>query len=152
VVLWVQDTAELDYTYHRRSKKGLGMIGDGRGYRLFLYSMLGVDPNSGQVLGLGDVQAFLCTPREGDKKSKGWRGTPEGDAWKHAAQAVGPAPEGMVWVHGADREGDNFEFWATCRTLSTHFQARIQCHRRYWVGEEGKEKASLMDYDRSLEA
>jgi hypothetical protein len=114
--------------------------------------MLGVDPDSGQVLGLGDFEAFLRTSREGGKKSKDWRGTLEGDAWKHAAQAGGPAPEGMVWVHGADREGDNFEFWATCRVLNAHFLARIQCHRRYWVREEGKEKASLMDYARSLEA
>jgi hypothetical protein len=42
--------------------------------------MLGVDPDSGQVLGLGDFEAFLRTSREGARKARigggHWRGTP----------------------------------------------------------------------------
>lgn len=152
VVLWIQDTTELDYTRYRQSKKGLGIIGDGNGYGMLLHSTLGVDPDSEQVLGLGDVQAFLRTPKEEGKKSKGWRGTPEGECWKHSAQAIGAAPEGVTWVHVADREGDNFEFWATCLALNQHFLVRIERNRLCWVGEQGEEKAYLMDYARSLEA
>jgi hypothetical protein len=39
VVLFVQDTTELDYTHHP-TKEGLGLIGDGNGQGLLLHSTL----------------------------------------------------------------------------------------------------------------
>ena len=44
VVLFVQDTTELDYTHHP-TKKGLGPIGDGNGHGLLLHSTLRMVPD-----------------------------------------------------------------------------------------------------------
>lgn len=152
VVLWVQDTTVLDYTHHWRSKKGLGQIGDGRGYGLLLHSTLGVEPTRRQVLGLGDMQAFLRAPKEGGKKNKGWRGTPEGEAWQKAAQAVGPAQGGALWVHVADREGDNFAYMAVCVGQHKHFLVRIHRNRRCRVEGGDQRGEYLMSYARRLTA
>ena len=58
VVLWVEDTTELDFTAHPKLS-GVGPIGDGRGRGLLLHSTLGVLPDTRQVLGLGAVQVVL---------------------------------------------------------------------------------------------
>ncbi len=119
-VLWVQDTTVLDDTHHRRSKQGMGSIGDGNGYGLMLHSTLAVVPEGKHVLGLGAVQAFLRQPQEAEQARR-WRETPEALGWHQGVEAMGPPPEGALWVHIGDREADKFEFMATCVEMGKHF-------------------------------
>lgn len=151
VVLWIEDTTELDYTSHRNSKAGMDVIGDGKGYGLLLHSTLAVVPQDRRVLGLGAVQVFRRTKREGAMKGKGWRGTPESDCWKNSALAVGLGPEQRLWVHVGDRGADVFEFMTTCVTHNKHFLVRVQQNRRCTDDEESQ-LIYLKEHVRSLEA
>lgn len=151
VVLWIEDTTELDYTPHRNSKEGIGEIGDGKGYGLLLHSTLAVVPQERRVLGLGAVQVFRRTKRESEIKGKGWRKTPEGDCWKNSALSVGEGPEQSLWVHVGDRGADIFEFMANCVTLNKHFLVRVQQNRRC-VDEEENQLIYLKEHVRSLKA
>jgi len=151
VVLWIEDTTELDYTRHRASKQGMASIGDGNGYGMLLHSTLAVVPHSRRLLGLGHAQSFLRVKREGNKKGKGWRGTAEGEAWQHSAQAIGKGPEQGLWVHVGDRGADIFAFMATCVELNKQFVVRVGQNRCCSV-EEDASGVHLKEYVRSLKA
>lgn len=152
VTLWVEDTTELDYTFHA-SKTGLGPIGGSNGRGLLMHSTLGILPNSRTVLGLGHVQIILREPHP--KDAHGWMRTPEGRLWEHSAQAIGRPPDGVLWVHVSDRGSDIFEYMAACVDADKHFLLRV-FHNRIltWADEqpqaEQEEARKLLDYARSL--
>jgi hypothetical protein len=152
VVLWVEDTTELDYTGHP-SKTGLGAIGNGKGRGLLLHSTLGILPDSRTVLGLGHVQVVLR--EEHSQTTSGWQRSAESRVWEHSAQAIGEPPEGGRWVHVSDRGSDIFEYMAACVDIDKHFLVRI-CHNRLlsWREDqpqaEQEEARKLLDYARSL--
>jgi len=152
VVLWVEDTTELDYTSHP-SKTGLGAIGNGKGRGLLLHSILGILPDSRTVLGLGHVQVVLREERP--QKTSGWQRSAESRVWDHSAQAIGEPPEGVLWIHVSDRGSDIFEYMAACVDINKHFLVRI-CHNRLLSWREDQPQADqeearkLLDYARSL--
>lgn len=151
VVLWVEDTTELDYTAHA-DKTGLGPIGDGRGRGLLLHSTLGVLPDTRIVLGLGHVQVVLRQETAGTDK-RHWTRTPESRLWERSAQAIGAAPQGVQWVHVSDRGSDIFEYMAACVDPHKHFLLRVFHNRLLsWESElpPGDEAHKLLDYARSL--
>ena len=83
VVLFIQDTTELDYTKHS-TKEGLGPIGDCRGRGLLLHSTLAVVPDATpQILGLGHQQVVLRKPVV--KPRPNYTSSPEGQVWAVAA-------------------------------------------------------------------
>jgi hypothetical protein len=150
VVLFVQDTTELDYT-HFPTMEGLGPIGDGNGRGLLLHSTLGVVPDeSPQVLGLAHQQVVLRQPADesGDDSS------PEGKVWARAAEAVGSPSEDVWWVHVGDRGSDDFRFMHACRDDDKHFLIRVMHNRLLeWDQEDidpGMRK--LVDHAESLPA
>jgi len=51
-VLAIQDTSELNFATTKQRDRGLGEIGKGVGRGVLLHAMLGVDAQSGGVLGL----------------------------------------------------------------------------------------------------
>ena len=61
-VLMVQDTTELDFTFHA-GMSGLGPIGNGKGRGLLLQSVLALCPTPRRVLGLAWQEPFLRRPR-----------------------------------------------------------------------------------------
>lgn len=141
VVLFTQDTTELDYTAHR-SKKGLGPIGDGRGRGLLLHSTLAVLPESGEVLGVAYAQVVLRQEKPAVRPK--WNRTPEGQLWQEAAIAVGQPPEGSTWVHVGDRGSDIFEFMAVCLAQGKHFLIRAFRNRRLAGSETSPEEAGAV--------
>ena len=150
VVLFVQDTTELDYT-HFPTMEGLGPIGDGNGRGLLLHSTLGVVPGeSPQVLGLAHQQVVLRQPADesGDDSS------PEGKVWARAAEAVGSPSENEWWVHVGDRGSDDFRFMHACREDDKHFLIRVTHNRLLeWDQEEiDPEMCKLVDHAQSLPA
>jgi len=150
VVLFVQDTTELDYTHHP-TKKGLGPIGDGNGQGLLLHSTLGVVPGVvPQILGAADQQVVLRRPA--DQPRSRHTPSPEGRVWAKAAEAVGKPPEGVLWVHVGDRGSDDFRFMHTCREADKHFLIRVARNRLLeWDQEEiDPEMRKLVDFTRTL--
>lgn len=152
LVLFVEDTTELDYTAHA-SKTGLGPIGDGKGRGLLMHSTLAVVPADQQVLGLAHVQVVRRTPVT--KPKPHWTRSAEGRVWEMSAQALGRPPSGVTWVHVSDRGSDIFEYMAACVDLGKHFLLRVQ-HNRLLTWEEAapqadqEEARKIVDYARSL--
>jgi len=154
VVLFIQDTTELDYTKHS-TKEGLGPIGDGRGRGLLLHSTLAVVPDATpQILGLAHQQVVLRKPVV--KPRPNYTSTPEGQVWAVAAEAIGKAPEseGVLWVHVGDRGSDDFRFMHTCDQADKHFLIRVLRNRLLeWDQEEiGPEMRKLVDFARTRSA
>lgn len=123
LVLMVQDTTEIDHTHHPTTK-GLGPIGDNRGYGYLLHTVLAVVPKPRRVLGIAHQEPFLrqAAPRESCNQRR--CRSRESQVWSRAAQAVGAAPENSLWVHVGDRYSDIFEFMATCLESGSDFLVR----------------------------
>lgn len=152
VVLFVEDTTELDYTaYH--GKVGLGPIGNGRGRGLLLHSTLGVEPETRQILGVAHAQAFL---REASlPQQAGRRDSPESRVWEESVERVGAAPDGVTWVHVSDAASDIFEYMTLCLHKGKGFLLRAKFNRRLTEATSESEEASvgyLLDTVRNLSA
>lgn len=151
VVLFVQDTTELDYTRHP-TKEGLGPIGDGKGRGLLLHSTLAVVPDATpQILGLAHQQVVLREPVV--KPRPNYTSSPEGQVWAVAAEAIGKPPESeeVLWVHVGDRGSDDFRFMHTCDQADKHFLIRVMHNRLLeWDQEDiGPKMRKLVDFART---
>jgi Transposase DNA-binding len=87
VVLFIQDTTELDYT-HCKNVEGLGHIGDGKGRGIMLHNCLAVIPSQGnpEILGLaGQIPWLRDGVHQGievkDVSKKLLRNQSEGEIW-----------------------------------------------------------------------
>jgi hypothetical protein len=123
LVLMVQDTTEIDHTHHPTTK-GLGPIGDNRGYGYLLHTVLAVVPKPRRVLGIAHQEPFLRQPAPRKSCNQRRCRPRESQVWSRAAQAVGAAPENSLWVHVGDRYSDNFEFMASCIASGSDFLVR----------------------------
>ncbi|WP_207462932.1 IS4 family transposase [Azospirillum sp. SYSU D00513] len=132
-VLVLQDTTEINYQHHARSKRGLGPVGNGRDQGLFVHGLLAVDAEGGGCLGLVDAMPWVRTPRVGDhrtlpvedKESRRWL---LGAAM--AATLTGMARQ--VTVIG-DRESDLYEIFARRPHERCHVLVRA-CRNRTLAG------------------
>ena len=152
LVLFVEDTTELDFTHHP-SKTGLGPIGNGGGQGLLLHSTLALEPGPRTLLGLAHAQVVLRHPKA--QRPKKWVRTPEGRVWEVSAAQVGRPPAGVTWVHVSDSGSDIFEYMATCCQHDKHFLVRAFRNRRLQWPEASAEATdptaqAVMDYARSL--
>lgn len=150
VILFPQDTTELDYTHHP-TKEGLGPIGDGRGRGLLLHSTLAVIPGTTpQVLGMAHQQVVLREPAPRPRPK--YTSSPEGKVWAVAAQAVGKPPQGALWVHVGDRGSDDFRFMHACVQAGKHFLIRVMRNRLLEWDQEAidSEMQKLVDFTRTL--
>ena len=124
VVLLVQDTTELDYQAHRQTS-GLGPIGNGRHQGFLLQTVLAVEPQSGELLGIAHQEPFLRKPApKGERYSERVQRERESQVWERAVQAIGAPPQGAVWVHVGDRYSDIYTLFVECRQQQTHFVIR----------------------------
>lgn len=139
VVLFVEDTTELDYTAYY-GKVGLGPIGNGRGRGLLLHSTLGVEPETRQILGVAHAQAFLREPSL--PPQAGRRDSPESRVWEESAEQVGAAPAGVTWVHIGDAASDIFEYMTLCLHKGKEFLLRAKSNRRLVEATETTEATS----------
>lgn len=152
VVLFLQDTTELDYTRHK-TKKGLGRIGDDRGRGLLLHTTLAVTPSEApQVLGVAHQKAVLR--READGPRPKYTASPESLVWTEAVAAVGKPPSGVRWVHVGDGESDDFRLMHECRLQGKDFLVRVTRNRILeWESETVTDRnRKVRDYARTLPA
>src|SRR5205814_6748900 len=104
-LVWlVQDTTELDYQAHRKTS-GLGPIGNGRHHGFLLQTVLAVEPDSGELLGLAHQEPFVRPPApKGERYSERVKREREAQVWERAVRALGaPAGPQQLWVHVGDR-------------------------------------------------
>jgi len=125
-VLAIQDTSEINFHTTAEHRRGLGKIGKGgRGHGLLLHAMLGVDAESGGLLGLvtgriwtrtGRVETSRAKRALSDKESERWLSTPE------AAKTVLSAAAMVTEI--SDREADLYAKWARVPGAGFHVLTR----------------------------
>jgi hypothetical protein len=137
VVLFIEDTTELDYTTHPETTH-LGPIGNGHGRGFLLHSTLAVLPDELTVLGLAHAQTVVRPPRVSPTPHR--RHTAESQVWEVSVQQVGRPPENRCWVHVSDRGSDVFAYLVACVDLGKHFVVRAY-QNRVRVGAEAETTA-----------
>jgi hypothetical protein len=157
VVLFIQNTSELDYTHHR-SVKGLGHIGDGKGRGIMLHSCLAVIPIPGnpQVLGLAGQIPWMRSNENHDLNTEIvpelLRTQSEGEIWAEMVEFIGkaPAPEtDLIWVSVGDRGSDIFSYVRRAKALSWQCLLRVTQNRV--IQKADGTKGYLKAFARSLE-
>ena len=96
-VLAIQDTSEINFSRHTRSKTAFGRGGNGTDAAFFVHPVLAVDADSNVILGLADVQLWQ---RHGTAAKEASRTTDEKDpaaGWlvprrRQACARPGPQP------------------------------------------------------------
>lgn len=132
VVLFAQDTTELDFTTHPTTE-GLGAIGNGKQRGFLVHSCLAMrpDPSARPVLGLAEQQVWVRTQsglRHQPRRQRLAR-SKQSDVWSNSLAAIGPAPDGAVWVSVGDRESDIFDHLFRARELGWHALVRARHDR-----------------------
>src|SRR6266700_1627566 len=123
-VLLIQDTTDLDYHAHPTTT-GLGPIGSGSHQGFLLQTVLAVLPESREVLGIAQQEAFLRQPApKGETKRQRQERERESQVWERSIQALGSPPVGVQWIHVGDRGSDIFPFLSLCRQLGCDFVVR----------------------------
>jgi hypothetical protein len=124
-VLAIQDTSELNFATTKSRDRGLGEIGKGVGRGLLLHAMLGVDADTGGLIGLASGRIWTRGERVKtqaklrpltEKESHRWLATPE------AAKTV--LSQAALVTEISDRESDIYEKWAHLPEPGFHILTR----------------------------
>lgn len=155
IVLWIQDSTELDYSRHK-STTGLGVIGSGKTQGLMLHSCLSVIPTPGnpEILGLGGQQIWSRPVSAESKRTGTHRRSQrsEGDKWAEMLEGIGTVPDRTTqhWVSVADRESDVFSYIRRAQAENWDCLVRV-AQNRVVVSAQG-EQTYLKPLARSLSA
>ena len=130
-VLLIQDMTELDYQPHPKTR-GLGPVGRTHHQGYLLQTVLAVEPQSQQVLGIAAQEPFLRQPApQGEtSKQRDKRVQKESQVWQRQVQHMGAAPAGCEYIHVGDRGSDIFAFLRQCQRLGGGFLVRVKHDRR----------------------
>jgi hypothetical protein len=129
-VLAIQDTSEINFTTTKERDRGLGEIGKGVGRGMLLHAMLGLDAETGGILGLASGRVWtrkgrVTTPHQqrplSEKETHRWLTTPQ------AAKAV--LHRAAMVTEISDRESDLYEKWAYVPEPGFHILTRAQQDR-----------------------
>lgn len=124
IVLFIQDTTEVDYQPHPKTT-GLGPIGNGKHQGFLLQTVLAVDGQTKELLGLAQQEPFVRQPApKGESYAQRQRRERESQVWERAVQAIGVPPPERMWIHVGDRYSDMYGFFAQCRAQQAHFVVR----------------------------
>jgi hypothetical protein len=146
-VLAIQDTTELNFSGHEGSKRGFGVVGNGRDIGLFLHPVIVVDAGSGDprqvghaggILGLAD--AFISSrkkaPPGGRKKREPQRKrarpieAKESGRWIEGLRAADRVLGAAAMVTSvSDCESDIYEKFAAPRSPHVHLLVRAEHNR-----------------------
>lgn len=139
-ILAIQDTSEINFMTTRERSRGLGEIGKGSGRGVLLHAMLGVDAETGGILGLATGRIWtrdgrVTVPHRNrplsEKESQRWLSTAE------AAKTV--LHQAQMVTEISDRESDIYEKWARLPEPGFHILTRAMADRSI---EEGGGKIS----------
>jgi len=129
-VLAIQDTSEINFTTTKQRNRGLGEIGKGVGRGVLLHAMLGLDAETGAILGLASGRVWtrggrITVPHGqrplSEKESERWLTTPQ------AAKTV--LSQAAMVTEVSDRESDIYEKWAQLPEPGFHILTRASLDR-----------------------
>jgi Transposase DDE domain len=124
-VLAIQDTSEINFATTKEHDRGLGEIGKGVGRGVLLHAMVGLDAETGGILGLVAGRVWtrhgrVTTPHKrrplSEKESERWLSTPQ--AAKTSLRRAALVTE------ISDRESDIYEKWAHLPEPGFHILTR----------------------------
>jgi hypothetical protein len=146
-VLAIQDTTELNFSGHAGSKRGFGVVGNGRDIGLFLHPVIVVDAGDGDprqvghaggIVGLADANIYSRTraPPGGRKSRERQRRVPrpieakESGRWvRGLCEADRLLSEAAMVTSISDCEGDIYELFAAPRSTHVHLLVRAEHNR-----------------------
>jgi len=144
--LLIEDGADLDFSTHRKTR-GLGRIGNDRGYGMLLHSTLVARVHTWQLdqspeVSLEGLLGQACWVRQGTSRRRveRWRERMrrqrESEYWAATlARLPKEKPAGVTWIYLADRESDIYEVFERCRAQQVNHIIRAQ-HSRALSGED----------------
>lgn len=128
-VLAIQDTSEINFEAHVRSKQGFGTVGNGTDIGLFLHPLIAVDAEHGGIIGLAGAEIWNRTGgKVTDRKARALEDK-ESQRWLNGQKTAANVLHGadMVTVVG-DRESDIYGLFAE-RDERTHLLVRAAQNR-----------------------
>lgn len=129
-VLLLQDTTECDHAKHPTTT-GLGPVGNGSHHGFFVQSVLAVEPEQQEVLGLRHQEAFLREPApKGQSSRQIAQRERETLVWSRAVETIGSPPPGVRLVPVGDRGADMYPLLLRMKEVSTDFTIRACKDRR----------------------
>ena len=141
-VLAIQDTTELNFSGHAGSKRGFGVVGNGRDIGLFLHPVIVVDAGDGDlrqvghaggIIGLADANIYSRkkAPPGGRKSRERQRRVPrpieakESGRWvRGLCESDRLLSEAAMVTSVSDCEGDIYELFAAPRSAHVHLLVR----------------------------
>lgn len=152
LVLLIQDTTDLKYSHHPKTK-GLGPLKNQKQHGMLLQTVLGVTPQEKDVLGIMHQEPFLrrLAP-ERETQAERLKRERESQVWERSVTHIGPPPEGVDWIHVGDRGSDIFTFFETCLAQQTHFLVRVAQDRCIQGEEEDEQVVHLKESIRGVPA
>ena len=129
-VLAIQDTSEINFTTTVERRRGLGEIGKGSGRGVLLHAMLGLDAETGGVLGLVAGRIWTREGRVRVAHGKRLLSDKESERWLSTAEAAkGVLAEATMVTEVSDREADLYAKWARTPGPDFHLLTRAMHDR-----------------------
>ena len=150
VILYPQDTSELDYTNLKKTK--LGFIGNHNGKGFMIHSCLAIRPNkfNPEVIGLANQiiwQRKNKSLNKNETKNERQKRSRESDIWLKNLKNIGSPPDDCTWVSVGDRTNDIYEYFQGANELGWESVVRASQDRSISVKEQN---TYLMQHMRSL--
>lgn len=124
-VLAIQDTSEINFATTQQHRRGLGEIGKGTGHGLLLHAMLGVDAETGGILGLVAGRIWTRKGRVEVPHAERLVEDKESERWLSTAEAAKPVLASAAMVtEVSDRESDLYAKWARVPEPGFHILTR----------------------------
>jgi len=155
VVLFVQDTSELDFTSHPQTS-GLGHIGNSRGKGFLLHSCLAILPREDRVQIIGVAAQHVWTRHHEARKGRESRTErnkrpTEAEVWAKIVEEIGQAPRpetDILWVSVGDRASDIFSYLR--RAQAAGWKCLLRVGQDRVIQTSAGERARLMSWARGL--
>lgn len=124
-VLAIQDTTELNFSGHVRSKRGFGTVGNGIDIGLFMHPVVVADAGTGGLIGLVAALVHNRTKRSAKHRRERPLAAKESQRWLDGLAAAGEVLSAARLVTViADRESDIYAELAAPRPSHVHLLIR----------------------------
>jgi len=134
-VLAIQDTSEINFTTTEERRRGLGEIGKGSGRGVLLHAMVGVDAETGGVLGLVTGRIWTREGRVEVPHAKRLLKDKESERWLSTAQTAKTVlAEAAMVTEISDREADLYAKWSNVPADGFHLLTRAMHDRQVQGG------------------
>lgn len=130
-ILAIQDSSKINFKTTEQHRRGLGEIGRGNTYGVLLHAMVGVDAETGGIIGLAAGRIWTRNGRVSVPHEKRALDDKESERWLSTADAAKPvlAKAAMV-TEVSDRESDLYVKWARIPEPGFHILTRAMRDRR----------------------